>query len=366
MLAPAVAGGTVTPVRALGIADVYACVRCLADAAASLPLVPYRRVGEGRRRLDGPTADLLTAPAPGVTQANLVGQAMSHLQLYGNAFVGKYREAGGSVGSLGLLHPERVSVELQAGRPVYTYRPPVTERPVVLTTDDVIHVRALSVDGLLGLSPVRQARDALSLSAALTAHGTALMENGARPSGVLKVPAGPAVQDQIDALAGAWDARHRGGGNAGRIAVLSGDIAFEAISLPLEDAQFIEQRRLSATEIARVFRVPPWMIGAESGSAMTYSNVESQALAFVTYSLRPWLVLIEQALSADTDLFPGSLYCEFLVDALLRSDSKTRADVYSAALDPLTGWLTREEVRQRENLPPEATQPPQEAPLVAP
>ena len=86
---------------------------------------------------------------------------------------------------------------------------------------------------------------------------------------------------------------------------------------------------------------------------MTYSNTESQALAFVTHSLRPWLVLIEQAISEDADLCPGALYCEFLLDALLRADSKTRSEVYGAALDPQTGWMTREEVRRAENLPPE-------------
>jgi len=98
--------------------------------------------------------------------------------------------------------------------------------------------------------------------------------------------------------------------------------------------------------------VPPWMVGADAGSSMTYSNVESQALAFVTYSLRPWLVAIEQALSADEDLFPGTLYCEFVLDALLRADSSTRAAVYTAALDPVTGWMDRDEVRGLENLEP--------------
>ena len=118
-------------------------------------------------------------------------------------------------------------------------------------------------------------------------------------------------------------------------------------------------------EVARIFRVPPWMIGADPGESLTYSNVESQSLSFVTYSLRPWLVAIEQAISADADLCPGSLYVEFLLDALLRADSAARASFYTAALDPLTGWMTRQEVRERENLEPEPAGDPAADALIA-
>ena len=112
---------------------------------------------------------------------------------------------------------------------------------------------------------------------------------------------------------------------------------------------------MSTQEVCRVFRIPPWMVGASSGDSLTYSNTESQALAFVTFSLRPWLVTIEQAITADSDLCRGSLYVEFLLDALLRADSKTRADVYALALDAERGWMTRREVRRLENLEPEGT-----------
>ncbi len=127
--------------------------------------------------------------------------------------------------------------------------------------------------------------------------------------------------------------------------------------MPADDAQLLEQRKLSATEIARIFRVPPWIVGAEGGGSMTYSNVEQESLHFATYSLRPWLVAIEQALSADADLFAAGSYCEFLIEGLLRADSKTRSEIYTAALDPITGWMTREEVRRLENLEPEREAP---------
>ena len=135
--------------------------------------------------------------------------------------------------------------------------------------------------------------------------------------------------------------------------MLSGDVNFQQIGMPLEDAQFLEQRQLSATEVARIFRLPPWIIGAPTGDSLTYSTVEAQGLAFVTYALRPWLVGIEQALSADRDLFAPNEYAEFLLDGLLRSDAVSRAEVYTRALDPVTGWTNRKEVRRLENLGPD-------------
>ena len=275
---------------------------------------------------------------------------MTHLLLFGNAYLGKFRDTEGHVSQLALLHPDRVTPELRAGQPVYTVndgRGRRSEHGV----DDVIHIRALSTDGLLGLSPVRECRVALSLSQGLAEQAAMFFENGARPTGILKAPAG---QDEtLKRISEAWSMRHAGTRNAHRIAVISGEVEFTAITGPLDDLQFVEQRHLSTAEIARVFRVPPWMVGASSGDSMTYSNTESQALSFVTHSLRPWLVLIEQAISEDSDLAPGALYVEFLLDALLRADSATRSDVYTRALDPLTGWMTREEVRRLENLDPE-------------
>lgn len=355
MLAPAPGGQTLTPDTALRTADVYACVRALVDAASSLPLHAYRRTDTGRVRVTDGVADLLAAPAPATTTAALIGQLMAHLQTHGNAWLGKFRDGSGRVAQLALLHPGRVTAEVKAGRPVYTVTGPKGERSTH-GPDDIVHIRAaLSIDGLHGLSPVGQCRTALGLSAALTEHAARFFENDARPSGVLRVPEmGP---DDLRNMRDSLEVGHRGLENAHRVAVITGEASFEAISLPADDMQFIEQRRLSATETARVFRVPPWIVGAEDGSSMTYSNTEQQGLHFATYSLRPWLVAIEQAISADPDLCPGPLYVEFTMAGLLRADSKTRAEVYRLALDPLTGWMTREEVRRLENLDPEPTPP---------
>ncbi len=348
---PAWGEANITPANALGVADAYACVRALSDAAASLPLHVYRRTDAGRERLCGRTAELLERPAPAVTQANLVAQIVAHLNLHGNAYVGKFRNEDGQVEQLACLMPDRVMPELRGGMPFYTVRDD-KGRQSVHTTDDIVHIKAVSTDGLVGLSPVRQARVALGLCANLTTHAQRFFANDARPSGILKVPAGM-PDEEFKGLRESWELRQRGVHNAHRVAIVSGELEWQPIGMPLDDAQFLEQRKLSATETARIFRVPPWVIGAEGSDSMTYSNVEMQSLHFVTYSLRPWLVVIEQALSADRDLFTSSAYCEFLLDALLRADSATRADIYTKALNPVTGWMTPAEVRRLENLPPD-------------
>ncbi len=341
----------VTPSEALGNPDVYACVRVLADAASSCPLVTYRRLPDGgRQRASGRTAELLRNPSEGATQAGLVATVLAHLLLWGNAYLGKYRDADGRVEQLLPLQPDRVRVERRAGRIVFTVTTDVG-RPSEHGLDDVVHVKALSTDGLVGLSPIRQMRGALELNDAVREAATALFANNARPSGILKMQ-GSENRQQVEELRAAWSARH-GGERSGGVAVMSGQVEFTPVAMPADDAEFVAARKLSATEVARAFRIPPWMIGAEDGGSMTYSNVEQQMLSFATYSLRPWLTAIEQTISADRDLFGPSLYCEFLLDSLLRADSKTRAEVYEKALDPITGWLRRDEVRRLENLEPE-------------
>ncbi|MGI8511396.1 MAG: phage portal protein [Solirubrobacteraceae bacterium] len=355
--------GTVTPSNALAVADVYACVRALSDAAGSLPLHVYRRQDDGRQRLHNATSALLERPAPATTTANLISTAMAHLQTHGNCFLAKYRR-GGRIEQLGLLQPDRVTVAIEAGEPVYTLTHG-TGRQTRHGTGDIVHVKGMSTDGLVGLSPIRQCRVALGLADSLAQHGAAFMENDARPGGLLKTAHG--APDQLDSLREAWESGHKGAANAHRIAVVSGEVSFEAIGMPPDDMQFVEQRKLSTVEVARIFRVPPHVIGADPGSSLTYQTAETAALDFAKFSLRPWLVLIEQALSADRDLFTGPTYCEFSMDALLRADSATRAAVYTAALDPITGYMSRAEVRMLENLPPEPAKtaaPRQPAPMV--
>lgn len=353
MLQSTVAGVTVTPATALQLVDVLAAVRLLAETASTLPLIAYRRSGDGRERTEGRPASLLKRPSPGNTQANLVAQLVGSLALRGNAFLGKYRNGDGVIEQLGMLPPDRIEVELKGGMPFYTLTSDRGRRTVHGPTD-ILHFKGLSVDGLVGLSPIGQAREALGLARALAEQASAMVANDATPLGVLAVPVGPGTEDLIENLRKGWEDRHRGARNAGRVAVLAGDIKFNAVSLSPVDSEFVAQRKLSTQEIARLFRVPAHLIGGEAGTSMTYSNLETEAAAFVKFSLAPWLTVIEQGISADDDLCGDGVWVEFLLDGLLRADSSTRATVYTAALDPITGWMSRDEVRRLENLPAEA------------
>jgi len=349
------AGPPVTARNALSIADAWACVRVLADSAASLPVHVYQRgASGGRERVRDSTDRLLRRPAPAVTQAGFTGHLVLTLVLYGNAFIGIFRNDEGQPQQLGLISPETVAVRVIGGVPFYDITVNGTIQTV--TDRDVIHVRAnMSLDGVMGLSPVSQAREALGLSRALAEHGSASAANGARLAGVLTVQGGgPDEDDLMQNLERNFSARHAGSRNSGRFAVLSSEVSFTPVQMPLADAQFLGQREFSTREVCRLFGVPAWMVGGASGDSLTYATVAEQARAFVTFALRPWLVAIEQALGGNDELFPGAeTYVAFELDGLLRGDPKARAETYTAALNPTTGWMRRDEVRALEDLPAE-------------
>jgi HK97 family phage portal protein len=346
--------GPVGDREALGLVDVWACVSIIASVASTLPLIAYRRAVDGRERLaGGRLVELLRSPAPGTTLANLIGQLCASLALRGNAYLGLYADDTGNVGQLGVIDPARLQVQIVAGAPVYVLTH-LDGRQTRHDSSDLVHIKMpLSLDGVVGLSPVAQCREALGLARALTQEATALIQNATAPRGVLSVAAGPASDDVLQNLESSFTSRHQGPEKAGRVAVLSSDVSFTALSLSPHDAEFVEQRKLSTQEIARLFAVPPWMLNAPSNDSLTYSNTEMQAAAFVKFCLAPYLAAIEQAITASPLCSAATTYVEFLVDALLRPDALTRAQVYALALDPDKGWMRRDEVRQRENLPPE-------------
>jgi HK97 family phage portal protein len=354
---------TVTQVQALRIADVYAACRVLADGVASLPPKVYRRTPQGRIPAgeDQRLVQLLRRPSPGATSADLFSDVMVSLLTDGNAFLGKFRSEGTLV-QLGVLDPQTVEIEHRGGRVVYK----LSRRSGLIDVgpEDVLHVRAMASPhdgGLRGLSPVRQAMRVLQLNQAMIDYLANWLGNDSRPGGVLSLGDGQPLEgrdrrdpmhelkDQAEAEFG-WDAKPPG---HGRIAVMSGELSYVAVDPPLREQEFVAQRELSAREVARVMRVPAWAIDAGSPDSMTYSNVQMQARALVDFSLRTWITRIEQAFSGDPDLCPGSSYLALDTDQFLRADLDARSQYYERALNPETGWLTRAEVREELDLPPE-------------
>jgi HK97 family phage portal protein len=348
---------TVTQAQALRIADVYAACRVLADGVASLPPQVYRRTSQGRVPAgeDQRLAQLLRRPSPGSTSADLFSTAMVGLLLDGNCFIGKFRSEG-SIVQLACLDPQSVSIEQRGSRIVYTYSR--AEGVSEHGPEDVLHVKAMSEDGLRGLSPVKQAMRVLQLNAGLIDYLSSWIGNDSRPGGVLSVtdPGGALggapgqqlsdLKQDAEELYG-WQGKPPG---HGRIAVMTGDLSYAAIDPPLREQEFIAQRELSAREVARVMRVPAWAIDAPTGDSLTYSNVSQQNRHLLDHCLRPWLVRMERAFTNDTDLCPGGTYFAFDTDALTRMDADARAAFYEKGIDG--GWLTVDEVRQREDLPP--------------
>jgi HK97 family phage portal protein len=344
----------VSTANALSVADAYACVRVLADSISSLPLHVYRKTEQGRVPA-GDTSravQLLRRPSPGSTGVDLISHVMTTLAVHGECFIGKYRSADGEIAQLVLISPTLLQVELRGQRIVYvldTAKGRTEHGP-----EDILHIKGMSADGLRGVSPVTQCATALGLSSALQRSAKVFTEQGSRPSGILTLGgAFPANREQINSAITTMQVRHAGVENMHRIAVLSGDVKFEPIAFSQSDAEFLGQRELSAREVARIFRVPAWAIDAPTGDSLTYANVTEQNRALVTHSLRPWIVRIEQAISGDPDLCPGSTFVKFELDGLLRADAATRSEIYTRALNPETGWMRREEARQLEELEPE-------------
>lgn len=351
---PTAAAGDALSVRsAMSNVDVFASVSVYARLFALLPWHAYRKAGGSRIRLDDSLLGrLLRRPAPGVSPSAWRGHLGTTLAVHGEAFCGIYRDAEGHPVALGMLHPDRMTVELIDGAPAYTYTGDDGLQQY-LTSRDVVHVRGpLSLDGLRGCSPIRFCRDVFSTAASITAHAGETWASGAMPPGLLRVPVGPTSDELMENLDRAWHQRGRG-----RVAVLQGDISFEAVGVNNSDSEFIASAAWSSQSVARAFGLPPWAIyTATSDSSLQYSTVEGQLKALITHSMAAWFVAAEDAFTANAELCPGDLYCHVEVEGVMRPDHQARADWYAKALDPERGWLTRAEVRQLEDLSAEPRQ----------
>jgi HK97 family phage portal protein len=354
--------------NALRVGDAWACVRVLADSISTLPVRVFRDTGSGRVPVpDGRLSRLLARPSPGSTSADLFSSIMCHLQVNGNCYLGKWRDSSGEIVALSPLPPTAVTVVLKGNEIGYWIWLPDQDQ-VLFSDADILHIKGMcgvstTYGGdLVGLSPVTMARLTLTLSSNLQESSHAYFLNGSRPSGILSV-AGAQNDATIEAIRERWDTRHAGTENMSRVAVLSGQATFTPVSFSADDSQFLEQRELSAREVARVFRVPGWMIDATPQHAShMYSNVNQANLNFVTHTLRPWLTRIERAFSADSDLCPGGTYLAFDLDNLLRGDPDLRTTIYQRALGTTApgvapGWMTVEEIREIEDLPPIEPEP---------
>jgi HK97 family phage portal protein len=342
-------GKTVTPLTATQLVPVLSATTLLAGGVGTLPLIVYRRLERGRERAESHPAWRLCHDSPNSLMAadEYWELATAHLLLWGNHFSAKLRGVNGRVEELIPLRPDRVQVGVKNGRRLYVVDGRTNEP---YDESNILHIRGLGLDGVVGLSPIQQARQALGNLAAREEFQGRFWANDARPGGVLKHPNELSAK-ALKRLKASWEDAHGGLANKAKTAILEEGMEWQEIGLPLADAQFVEQANLDRAEVALIFRVPPAMLAADVGNSLTYSTSETQSLDFVKWSLRRWLVRIERALLHDPDIFVQGtrFYPEFLIDGLLRADVRTRAQVYQAAHNR---WLTTNEIRELENRNP--------------
>lgn len=339
-------GKAVNERTAMQTTAVYACIRILAETIASLPLHIYKYTASGKEKAVSHQLYYLLhdEPNPEMTSFVFRETLMSHLLLWGNAYAQIIRDGRGKVLTLYPLLPDRMTVDrISSGQLYYEYRKDTGY--VILRPEEVLHIPGLGFDGLIGYSPIAMAKNAIGMAIATEEYGAKFFANGASPGGVLEHPG--VVKDPAR-IRESWNAVYQGSGNAHRVAVLEEGMKFQPIGIPPEQAQFLETRKFQINEIARIFRIPPHMIGDLEKSS--FSNIEQQSLEFVKYTLDPWVVRWEQAMQRA--LFsPGEkkdYFIKFNVDGLLRGDYQSRMNGY--AVGRQNGWMSSNDIRELENL----------------
>ena len=335
---------------ALSMSTVYACVRVLSEDVAKLPLILYRRTGPGgrgrERATDHPLYSVLhDQPNPDMTSFVWRELVMAHLTTWGNHYSEKVYDPFGRL-QLWPIRPDRMEVKYgEDGRKVYTYISPSGSRRE-MEPGSVFHIAGLSSNGLVGLSPIALHMKTLRLAETAQEFGTNFLANNARPATVLSHPA-TVSPDAAKRLAAQMD-ELRGSRNSGKTVVLEEGLTVTEVGVPPEEAQYIETRKFQRTVIAsEIFRMKPHKIGDLERA--TFSNIEQESLDYVTDTLMPWLVRIEQEIKAQL-LDDGETYAEHLVDGLLRGDAKSRAEALQIMRNE--GVINGDEWRELENMNP--------------
>ncbi|ROR47976.1 phage portal protein [Diaphorobacter sp. C33] len=341
----------VTPESAQGVGACYAAVALIAEAIGSLPLKLYRQDGDDRKAAtEHPLHTVLHRAPNGQQSATEFWEWMvSSMLLTGNAYAKVTRGFDGQVRSLDPMVTDRVTI-MRKGETIagyeYTNRDGVRER---LLPAEVFHLRhRAGNDPLVGVSPIAAARAVIQLAQAEAQHGQSTFDNGTKASGIITMP-GRLKPEQRQAIAQSWQSQYAGGSNAGKVPIMEEGSSFVPISLSLADSEWVASRRFSVEEVARIFKVPPVLIGDLSHS--TYSNSVAMDMFFAKHTLGRHLSAIEGAINRQllTPAAARTMYAEFSLEGLLRGASTERAAFYSSGISD--GWMLKSEARKLENLP---------------
>lgn len=347
------AGPVVTEKKALGIPAVWRAVNLIAGTIASLPLHAYRSDGEVRKLVSsGWSAELLEDPHDDLTQMELLEIVMAHALLWGNAYLWKVRPKRASDPSLGLpriegllpIHPGRITPgRTREGKKVYR----IDGVKTGLTDYEILHIPGFGFDGIAGLSAIKVARQSLGLAMAAEEFGSRLFSNGALSTGILQTDS-RLTQDQADALHKRWSDKRAGLSKAFGTIVLDSGLKYQQLTIPPEDAQFLETRSFQVSEIARWYGVPPHMLMDTDKSTSWGTGIEQQSMGFLVFTLRPWLTRLEQRFTRI--IRPEKVYARFAIEGLLRADSAQRAQFYRTMWE--LGAFSTNDILALEERPP--------------
>ena len=342
-------GKVVTADKAIQLSAVWACVRLLSESISTLPLKIYVRQPDGSRKAatDHPAYSILCRrPNSEMTPSRFMLMVVASICLRGNAFIEKKFIANRLVSLVPLLPQNMVVKRLTTGALEYKYTENGNER--VIPVKNIMHIRGFGLDGVCGMMPMKTGRDVIGSAMAVEESAAKIFEQGLQSSGFLS--AENALSDEQRERLRRYMAAFTGSKNAGKIMVLEGGLKYQGVTMNPEDAQMLESRAFSIEEICRWFRVPPFMVGHTTKQSSWASSLEGMNLQFLTHTLRPLLVNIEQEIGRcllDSD---DEVFAEFSVEGLLRADSAGRAAYYTSALQ--NGWMSRNDVRRLENMPP--------------
>jgi HK97 family phage portal protein len=349
------AGKNVNERSSMQMTAVYSCVRILAESVAGLPLHLYRYTKEGgkEKAIDHSLYRLLhDEPNPEMSSFVFRETLMTHLLLWGNAYAQIIRNGKGEIIALYPLMPNKMTVDRDdKGRLYYRYQHSADEADtmkassVILSSSDVLHIPGLGFDGLVGYSPIAMAKNAIGMAIACEEYGAKFFANGAAPSGVLEHPG--TIKDPTR-VRESWQNTFGGSANSNKVAVLEEGMKYTPIGISPEQAQFLETRKFQINEIARIFRVPPHMVGDLEKSS--FSNIEQQSLEFVKYTLEPWVIRWEQSITRSllTSDEKAEIFVKFNLEGLLRGDYASRMTGYATARQ--NGWMSANDIRELENL----------------
>lgn len=344
-------GVRVTALSAMRASACYACVKVLAETIASLPRNIYeRQSGDATRPAQGhPLQDVMDlSPNDEQTAFEFWEMSIAFGALYGNSYAVIVPGARGAVDQLKPLRPDYMRIYRASNNTLrFEYTDPLTAKKTIYLADELLRIPGFSFNGVEGIAPIFFATDPIGLALATEAFGAKFFSKDATPAVVLEHP-NQLKPEAVKNIKESWLKAHSGLGNAYSVAVLEEGMKVNAIGVKNNEAQFLETRKYQIAEIARYFRIPPHMIGDLERS--TNNNIEQQAIDFVKYTIKPWVRRIEQRVNRDLIVASNRFFMKHELDELLMGEMLPRYNAWSSAIN--AGWLTRNEVRRRENRNP--------------